>query len=166
MTMSARRVGAVVVAGAVIVVAAFVAVMIPLIKHGRDHAGPPVVAAYAYGHSIRVSPANYCTMDLSSCRKGQVGFLTVPGGRPLQLSLPTEIANVPWYLTLYYNTDGVMLETRPQYHAPGSKLAVTVPSSRGVRLMGVEINTLSAVIDPRDGSHVARASWLIQTNTL
>jgi hypothetical protein len=165
--MSTKRAVAAVLAAVVVVAAAFAAVMIPLIKHGRDHAGPPTVTAYAYGRSIRVSPARYCTMDLRSCRTGKPEFLAVPAGRPLQLSLPTEIADSPWYLTLYYySVNGVLVETPPQYHAPSRELAVTVPSTKDMWLVGAEINTLSERIDPRDGGHIARARWLIQTNEL
>nr|WP_068161630.1 DUF2771 domain-containing protein [Rhodococcus phenolicus] len=130
-----------------------------------DSAEPklPTVTAFARGTSVTVEPTQHCNLYLEDCIENPLGMLDVPAGYPLQLSLPSEIADAPWRLIVVYGdpkTGETFVDGR--LFAPGEQRAVTVPSDPEIQLLGVEIQLPSAVQD-ETGTAIAHAVWAVQT---
>lgn len=140
----------------------------------------PEITAYAYGTAVTVPPYQYCDLrligedrlDLADCRQNRVVDLETPPGYPLQLSLPSEIADAPWQGLLVYALPGdEEILTQEIYHsdyAPGT-LALTIDSqpAPGLRLIGVEIQLpVPAIDEVGRETTVPHASWSIRTGTL
>jgi hypothetical protein len=127
--------------------------------------GPPQITFYADRQTVAAGPVVFCSIDFTACEPpGQVARLTVPPGYPLQVSLPTEIADAPWrMITVYLDASGTQ-QVREQYYRPGARLAVTVrlddPAST---LQGVEIQLPSGFTDAA-GKPVARGAWSIRND--
>lgn len=150
------------IAVALLVVAAGIAAVVWKLV---DSAEPrlPEITAYAHGTSVTVAPEQYCNVYLEDCVTGEMSMLDVPAGYPLQLSLPSEIADAPWRLLAVYDDlrtgqrfiEGVMV-------APGERRAMTVPADPSVQLLGIEIQLPSALVDEY-GEPIAHAVWSLRT---
>jgi hypothetical protein len=164
MSTSTKRVATLLGLGLSAAAVAFVAVLIPLIHHGRANPPPPELTAYGYGASVTVAPAFYCDLKRQQCRKDDRvgGQVYVPAGRPLQLSLPKELADAPLVLTAVYNLpDGRSIARQWKYLPNTDHLAITVRSSPGLQLGGVELDQLYT----NDGvNYYSSAYWGIRTN--
>jgi hypothetical protein len=147
---------------ALIVVIAAAAIVVNAIVDSDERL--PEITAYAYGETITVGPAEYCSLDLQECQHGELANLDVPAGQPLQLSLPKEIADAPWRLVMVYQGPDGDLAPQERYFTSGEADAVTVTSDRSPawQLNGVEIQLPSAVVDENGLPH-ARAVWAIKT---
>jgi hypothetical protein len=158
-------------AGLLVVAAAFVAVLVPLIKHGRAHQAPPAITAYVDGRTTTVAPFIYCTMRLQDCTgTRRPAVLTITGGKTLQISVPRAIYAGPWTVHAVYRLPGQPLALPPyrEYFESGTRTAVTIPlvtSVQGVLFVldAVKINAASAVQTDREGENYAtRGIWGIQ----
>ncbi|MGE2833631.1 DUF2771 domain-containing protein [Mycobacterium sp. SMC-4] len=130
----------------------------------RDH-GPdlPEISAYSHGHLTRVGPYRFCkVLNPTDCIvSAEQGELPVNGRDPVQLSLPSAIADAPWVLLSAYEDDDVIEEFRP-----GTRLAVTIPTLdpfRG-RLTGIAVQ-LPTLVRDQDGNEfpVPHAEWSVRT---
>jgi hypothetical protein len=126
---------------------------------------PVEITAYSHGRLIRVGPYLYCNvLNLDDCQQPQAqGELAVNEHYPLQLSVPEAISRAPWRLLQVYEDPA---NTATTMFRPGTRLAVTIPSSdpqRG-RLTGIVVQLLTLVVDPsgelRDVPH---AEWSVRT---
>lgn len=154
--------------GAVVVVAAFVAVLALLVRDAPAHR--PTVTAYADGRSIEVEPYLYCPVEEPLCGSdGESASLPVREHQPLQLSLPAEVSSAPWILAAVYarpdGTDAVETDT---LYLPDTTLALTVPpiDDAGRALLGVEVRLPSGVIDTdtQQEEIISHAIWSIATS--
>jgi hypothetical protein len=126
---------------------------------------PVEITAYSHGRLIRVGPYLYCNvLNLDDCQQPQAqGELAVNEHYPVQLSVPEAISRAPWRLLQVYEDPA---NTATTMFRPGTRLAVTIPSSdpqRG-RLTGIVVQLLTLVVDPsgelRDVPH---AEWSVRT---
>ncbi|MBU3061262.1 DUF2771 domain-containing protein [Nocardia sp. NEAU-G5] len=152
-----RTIVALAVAAVLVVIVAVAAVVTVAVRNAKTP--DPALTAYAHGKTVTVAPYRYCTVagvaqsgQLSlQCRENDVTVpLDVPGGYPLQLSLPPKIANAPWIMLAEYllpDHRTVVRATRTYRDYPAGTLAVTVPSRPDLRLIGVE---MQLVVPARD----------------
>ncbi|MGE2735003.1 DUF2771 domain-containing protein [Mycolicibacterium vaccae] len=154
------------VLGALIAVAviASVATGVLVWQLSRNH-GPdlPEISAYSHGHLTRVGPYRFCqVLNPTDCVvPGNQGELPVNGLEPVQLSLPSAIADAPWVLLSAYEGDDIIEEFRP-----GARLAVTIPTVdpfRG-RLTGIAVH-LPTLVRDQEGNEfpVPHAEWSVRT---
>jgi hypothetical protein len=64
----------------------------------------PEVTFYADGKAITVRPAQYCDVQSENCEADAeaVGVLRVRPGKPVQISVPGELANSAWSVKFTY----------------------------------------------------------------
>lgn len=130
----------------------------------RDHEPQlPEISAYSHGQLARVGPYRFCeVLNPTDCvATGEQGELPVTGRFPIQLSVPTAIAQAPWVLLRAYEDDDLIEEFRPN-----TRLAVTVPTvdpQRG-RLTGIAVQ-LPTLVRDEDGNEfpVPHAEWSVRT---
>lgn len=124
----------------------------------------PEITYYADYTTTVAGPTTYCSLDFVNCSTGSTAQLAVPIGSPLQISLPTDIANAPWRMLTTYRTAAGADEIEQRYFRPGERLAVTVtPPDPRDQLTGVEIQLPSGATDT-DGNPIARATWSVRTD--
>lgn len=124
----------------------------------------PQITFYADYTTTVTGPTTYCSFDFTRCSTGATAQLPVPPGSPLQISLPTDIADAPWRLLTSYRTPSGSDEIEQTYYRPGQRLAVTVtPPDPRDQLTGVEIQLPSGATDPQ-GNPIARATWSVRTD--
>lgn len=132
----------------------------------RDRAPQqPEISVYSHGHLVRVGPFRYCeVLNLNACEVfATQGELPVTERDPVQLSVPTQIANAPWRLLRVYEES---IDTTVSVYRPDSQLAETVPTvdpQRG-RLTGIVVQLLTLVLDPSGQlQSVPHAEWSVRT---
>lgn len=157
-----KRVLAVLAAVAVLATAATAALVWQLT---RDH-GPelPQVSAYSHGVATRIGPFQFCdVLDPTDCvPAGQQGELAVTERDPVQLSVPSSIAEAPWRLLRVYEDP---VDTTETVYRPGTRLAVTIPTvdpQRG-RLTGIAVQLLTLVQDETgEVFEIPHAEWSVR----
>ncbi|BCI55220.1 hypothetical protein NIIDNTM18_44980 [Mycolicibacterium litorale] len=157
-----KRVLAVLAAVAVLATAATAVLVWQLT---RDHEPAlPEISAYSRGELTRVGPYQYCNVvDLNDCEPaGRQGELRVNDRDPVQLSIPTAIAEAPWRLLQVYEDP---VNTTESLFRPDSRLAVTIPTvdpQRG-RLTGIAVQLMTLVQDETgEVFEVPHAEWSIR----
>lgn len=130
----------------------------------RDHTPQlPEISAYSQGHLARVGPFRFCeVLNPTDCVvSGEQGELPVSGRHPIQLSVPSAIADAPWILLRAYEDDDLIEEFRPD-----TRLAVTIPTvdaQRG-RLVGIAVQLPTLVRDEAGNEFpVPHAEWSVRT---
>jgi hypothetical protein len=110
-----------------------------------------------------VGPYRFCqVLNPTDCViPADQGELPISGGYPIQLSIPSAIAQAPWVLIRAYEDADVIEEFRP-----GTRLAVTIPTvdaQRG-RLTGFAVQ-LPTLVRDQDGNEfpVPHAEWSVRT---
>ncbi|MCP2279942.1 Protein of unknown function [Nocardia amikacinitolerans] len=172
--LSGRTVAALVAVALTLVVAAVVVVVTVAVRNAPEH--DPEITAYAHGRTVTVPPYQYCDirivgeeqLDLSNCRQGESVDLEVPPGYPLQLSLPSSIAEAPWLAQLVYALPNGDIVDRVISHNdyPDDALALTIDSRPlpELRLIGVELQLPVPAIDESGReTTVPHAAWSIRT---
>ncbi|WP_028476154.1 DUF2771 domain-containing protein [Nocardia sp. CNY236] len=191
-TLNIRPIIAMVAAATLVLTIAVGGALVVLIRNADE---PDVtITAYAHGKTVTVRPYTYCavtmqecsilpertlegtiastlrcTADASDCHRGRTVELEVPAGYPLQLSLPTAIADAPWLAQLIYAAPtGEQVDRvigRNTY--PDRVRAVTVESepAPGLRLVGVEVQLPILARDETGAEFsVPHAIWSISTS--
>ncbi|MFD4266642.1 DUF2771 domain-containing protein [Rhodococcus sp. NPDC058481] len=155
-----KKIALVVTLGLVIALAGFAAVVTALVR-GADER-PPQITAFAGGKSLEVAPAQYCNLYLEDCVESPVAELSVPRGKPLQISVPSDISDGLWRVVMVYQLDDGTVGLDERYHEPGESAAITVETPDGMQLNGIEIQLPSAVVNEQ-GQPLVHATWAIKT---
>ncbi|MCP9621234.1 DUF2771 domain-containing protein [Nocardia otitidiscaviarum] len=177
------------VAAALLVFVAAVATVVALAVRNADEP-KPAITAYAHGRTVTVEPFMYCSVQMadclvlpkdgetqlpvaldcpadSDCRTGEFADLEVPGGYPLQLSLPQSIARSPWVAVAYYELpDGAIMPQRISHRDfDEGTVAITIPSAERLPLLGVEVQLPILARDTTTGEegYIPHAAWSIRT---
>lgn len=139
--------------------------------------GPPEVTFFGDGRTVDAKPIEYCDALLRSCDEspGSAVNLKVRAGKPVQISVPSEIGDTPWLVNVQYtNAKGELQPIKQQFFSPGDKLAYTATGSApGDQLVVVEVQQLGAAYaadpagnplldDNGNPQLVARAYWSLQ----
>lgn len=107
----------------------------------------PEVTFYADGETVTAAPyESYCNALMRDCVKSnETARLTVRRGKPVQVSVPVEVADTPWQMIAGYRDASGQNKWLTDVYTPGSQRAITVaPPSPADQLLGVEIQQLSA----------------------
>lgn len=155
-----KKIALVVTLGLLITLAGLAAVVTALVR-GADEK-PPQITAFAGGKSVEVAPTQYCNLYLEDCVENPVAELSVPRGKPMQISLPGDISNGLWRVVMVYQLDDGTVAFDEKYHSPGESLAITVETPDGMQLAGIEIQQPSAVVNEQ-GQPLVHATWAINT---
>ena len=131
----------------------------------------PQVTFYAAGRSVDTGPTQYCDLKLTSCTAdAKAGVaLSVPADRPLQISVPSEVAKTPWVVVFRYQDahGAAQPDSRSRIFQPGEQYAYTLTlPDPGDKLVAAQVQQLSLVVeqgsDPGAGAEfVTRATWLL-----
>ncbi|MFO7190815.1 MULTISPECIES: DUF2771 family protein [Thermocrispum] len=131
---------------------------------GCSASGPPELTVYADGKTMQLAPVQYCDVRVTECEANPqaAGLMTVRPDRPMQISVPPEVAESPWLVYV----QSVDAQGRPQpvqheFFSPGEAYAYTARPAPGQRLLTVEIQQAGAAFDD-SGVIVARGVWSVQ----
>lgn len=132
-------------------------------------AGPaqPQVTFYSHGVSVDASAARFCDPGGEHCAPPQpdaIRQLRVPAREPVQISVPSEVANTPWQIAFIYRTaSGGEVRSRTPVFAPHKQFAYTLHlPPDGTHLDYVEVQQYSGTLiaNPEGGVDFALAgSW-------
>ncbi|MGW4590307.1 DUF2771 family protein [Amycolatopsis thermoflava] len=139
--------------------------------------GPPEVTFFGDGHTVNAEPIVNCDALLKSCSENPDAAVTlkVRPGKPVQISVPSEIGDTPWLVNVQYaNAKGELQPVKQQFFSPGDKLAYTATGATpDDQLVVVEVQQLGAayaadqagnpILDENGNPQlVARAFWSLQ----
>ena len=138
--------------------------------------GPPEVTFYSDGHTVNAEPVVHCDALVRTCDKypDATANLKVRPGRPVQISVPSEVSKAPWLVNVQYADPTGQLRLKQQYFSPGSRLAFTAtPGAPSDQLVVVEVQELGAafaadqsgnpILDENGNPQlVARSLWSLQ----
>ncbi|MDQ0378937.1 DUF2771 family protein [Amycolatopsis thermophila] len=116
--------------------------------------GPPEVTFFGDGHTVNAEPIAHCDALLKSCDESPDAAVTlkVRRGKPVQISVPSDIGDTPWLVNVQYaNAKGELQPVKQQFFTPGSKLAYTATGNApDDQLVVVEVQQLGAAyaVDP------------------
>jgi hypothetical protein len=91
------------------------ALLLPALVLVGCASGPPEVTFAAGGSTVTAGPAQYCDLRLTECTDdaGAPVEMAVPSGTPLEVSVPTEVAEAPWHVVFSYrNAAGEEVDAR------------------------------------------------------
>lgn len=126
----------------------------------------PAVTFFSGSHAARTLPARYCNQNLSSCQTSSLlARLSVPAGRPLQISVPPEIAGSPWLVTFKYRlANGQEQQGRTALFPSGQQYAytLTMPAPDD-QLETVEVDQIGAAMSQDQNGYelYVRAVWVL-----
>lgn len=147
--------------GAAAVVAVLAIVAGVLAVHFTSEPEPPEVTFYVHGESVRTGPVKYCSLTLTDCVGNPKPHLDAPVGSPVQISLPEQISQAPWTMTVEYLGPGDRSEYALYAFPPNARRAVTVGGGDR-QILTIEINLPSAVVTAQ-GAPFSRGYWALDT---
>jgi hypothetical protein len=139
--------------------------------------GAPEVTFFADGHTVNSAPLIHCDELVRKCEQSPEGAssLKVRPGKPVQISIPSEIADTPWVVNVQYaNAKGELQPVKQEAFTGGNRLAYTATApAADDQLLVVEIQQLGAayaadetgqpiVDDAGNPQLVVRAIWSLQ----
>ena len=140
-----------------------------LVSTGCSTSGPPELTVYADGTAIELAPVKYCDVSVQNCQTnaGAKQQLLVRPGKPVQLSVPTEVAESPWVVYQQAVTaDGETLPVKTEYFGPGEAFAFTAqPARPDEQLLVIEVQQLGAAEFTDDSGEtqiLARGLWTLE----
>lgn len=139
-------------------------------------AGPPEVTFYSDGHTVNAKPIVDCNALIRDCTKDPNATvnLKVRPGKPVQVSVPSDIGDTPWLVITQYTDANGNLQAKQQYFARNTKLAYTAtPETSADQIVVVEVQQLGAafaadasgnpILDENGNPQLlARAFWSLQ----
>lgn len=138
--------------------------------------GAPEVTFYTDGETAEAEPLIYCDVLVRDCEQvGESAMLASRPGQPIQISVPSEVAEAPWVVNIQYlNAEGKPQPVKQEFFSPGARHAYTATGNApGYRILVVEIQQLGAayaadedvnpLLDAAGNPQlVARAVWSLQ----
>jgi hypothetical protein len=131
---------------------------------------PPEVTFAADGHSIVAKPTQHCDLQVQNCTadpKAAVA-LRVPPGRPVDITVPPEVAQTPWLVVFGYRTKaGERVDARSDLFASNARpsYTLTLPDATD-QLETVEVQQVGGTIVPgqQGVEFPARATWVLSVD--
>lgn len=106
---------------------------------------PPEITFFTDGESTRTEPLNHCDALLESCDPGgDPATLTARQGKPVQISLPSEVSETPWAVNVQYLDDQGESQMEQEVFTDGTQSAYTVTPAPEEQVVVVEIQQLGA----------------------
>nr|CEL19547.1 hypothetical protein [Kibdelosporangium sp. MJ126-NF4]CTQ94653.1 hypothetical protein [Kibdelosporangium sp. MJ126-NF4] len=138
-----------------------------LLLAGCSASHDPEVTFFADGETVRITPSPTCDSTLEECKP--TGRLTVPGGKPLSISVPKQVAEAPWLVVFRYRAaDGSVQKARSAFFRPGDSFAYTLRMpTAGDQLMHVEVQRIGGMglNAQQEVDYVVDASWALTTSS-
>lgn len=125
----------------------------------------PEVTFFAAGHTAATVPSQYCDAAMASCRSGPAGaVLSVPAGKPVQISVPSDVANSAWLIAFTYRQqNGQEVRARTEVFPKGSRYAYTLAlPTPADQLEAVQVQQIGGIGQDDNGiEYVARSVWVL-----
>lgn len=124
---------------------------------GCSAPGPAEVTFYADGHTINTAPVLTCDYSQQLAQpcsaKGDTRTLKVRPGKPVQISVPGEVADAPWQIVYEYVTpQGEYKQSDPIPFTSLDRYAYTVtPPTPADRISAVDVQRYTAVLNAGTG---------------
>ncbi|WP_410595192.1 DUF2771 family protein [Amycolatopsis sp. lyj-23] len=124
---------------------------------GCSAPGPAEVTFYADGHTINTTPVLTCDYSQKLAQpcsaKGDTRTLKVRPGKPVQISVPGEVAGSPWQIVFEYVTPrGEFKQSDPIPFTSLDRYAYTVtPPTPADRISAVDVQKYTAVLNADTG---------------
>jgi Protein of unknown function (DUF2771) len=136
---------------------------------GCAAAPPPEVTFYSAGKAMRTGPAQYCDRQGDQCRSDPASGanLRVPPGKPLQISVPSEVGNAAWQVVFRYRApSGERTEARSAVFGPGARLAYTLTlPGPGDQLETAEVQKFGGLASGPEGlEYLIGATWVLSVD--
>ncbi|NKQ55194.1 DUF2771 family protein [Amycolatopsis sp. K13G38] len=141
-------------------------------------ASPPEITFYGDGHTVTAAPVVNCDALVRNCDKdaNATARLKVRAGKPVQISVPSEVSDTPWLVNVQYAdaAAGGQLKIKQQFFSPSTRLAYTATAPTPAdQLVVVEVQRIGAayaadqsgkpVLDENGNPQlVARSLWSLQ----
>ncbi|MEC3978590.1 DUF2771 family protein [Amycolatopsis sp. H20-H5] len=136
---------------------------------GCSAPGPAEVTFFADGKTVNVTPLAACDPKTGKCSSDPdaAGKLKVRPGKPVQISVPGEIADSLWKVTAQYvNAKGEPQPLQETLVTSRDRYAYTVtPPSASDQILVVEIAQAAAISrtgNPEDAEPITIALWSLQ----
>jgi uncharacterized protein DUF2771 len=130
---------------------------------------PPQVSFFANGTTIEVDPTQYCQPDADQCEPKDPASLRVPAGKPLVISVPSQVADATWAAVFEYRAaDGSAQQGRTPVFAAGTQHAYTLSMPTAAdQLTKIEVQRIASLVpDPQGGiAFGADASWVVNISS-
>jgi hypothetical protein len=128
----------------------------------------PSVSFFSAGHSINTLPIQYCNAAVTACytADGQAATLRVPAGKPLQISVPSDVADAVWVVVFKYKDgNGAVQQDRSPVFPSSSQFAYTLtmptPSDQLVLAQVQEIGAVTMAPSDTAPSYQAVKVWAL-----
>lgn len=136
---------------------------------GCSAPGPEEVTFFADGKTVNVTPLASCDVATAQCTTmpEAAGKLRVRPGMPVQISVPSAIAETPWKVTVQYvNGKGEPQALKQDIITSGDRFAYTVTTpARDDQILVVEVAQASVISQtgrPEDAEPITTAIWSLQ----
>jgi hypothetical protein len=142
-----------------------------LLLAGCSAPHPPEVTFFADGTMVRLDPTQYCRPEADQCDgfPDAKGSMPVPGGKPLNISVPSQVAEAPWVVVFKYRgADGSQQQGRTPIFKAGEQYAYTLHlPTAGDQLTDVEVQRINNIAAGADNElvFVTDASWVLEVRT-
>jgi len=136
----------------------------------------PSITFYGDRAAVTVEPELWCTVNTAALTvecppgaqdSGNDGTLTMGPDKPLQINVPGDVAEAPWFVTFAYRDAAGKVQTERSPVISDGRLSYTLPS-RGPRtqLIRVEVDSGLVPTQAANGSTVINASrvWVLAIN--
>ncbi|WP_020669980.1 DUF2771 family protein [Amycolatopsis nigrescens] len=148
-----------------------------LVLAGCSTPGPPQVTFFADGNTVEAAPMIHCDAKVQKCEQndGAKAQLKVRAGQPVQISVPSEVAETPWVVNVQYtNAKGELQPVKQETFTNGKQFAYTASANGSDgQLVVVEVQQLGAAYAADESGQpaldedgqpqlVARAVWSLQ----
>lgn len=135
-----------------------------LVVTGCTTYGPPELTVFADGRAIELAPVQYCDIQVTDCdaNPGARARMTLRPGQPVQISVPTDVAESPWVVYVQSaDAKGRPQPVKEQYFGPDEAFAYTARPEPGQRLLTVEVQQAAGRFD-EDGQLLTRGIWAVR----
>lgn len=123
---------------------------------------PPEITFYADGTAVEVAPVKYCDVRITRCTTDDRahGRLVVRPGRPVQISVPPQVAETPWTVFVQaVDADGNPLPPREHTFVPDKAFAYTArPANPDERIAVIEVHQAGVAANQL----VSRGVWTLE----
>lgn len=109
----------------------------------------PDVTFFSSGHTVTAAPLQYCDATVKHCAPHAAPpvFLTVAPGKPVQVSVPVEVASTPWQVAARFrDAKGQEYVSCSTVFGDGTRYAYTVAPPAGYQLVLIEVYSISGNI--------------------
>lgn len=133
----------------------------------------PSVTFYGDRAAVTVEPELWCEVNTTALtvdcppdaeNTGNDGVLTMGTDQSLQINVPGEIADAPWFVTYAYRDAAGKVQTERSAVISDGRLSFTLPSrGPGTQLIRAEVDSGLVPTQAKDGSTTINASrvWVL-----